>query len=129
MKSREYRYIEKLISVSNNRGFCQGGLDILNIIAPSFLSKEEIKQLSTNVSNEIKYAGKTSFLESIKFQKPCSKCEQNVEIGSPGWISGKSVFHVICGLESLGEQATSNRFFNKWQSTQKTEKFNEEEIQ
>lgn len=115
MQSRELKCFNKIVSVCKNRGLIDIANDILQNLAPKYLENEEVKHLVvTETPKAIKYADKTSFLETINFANKCTKCEILVEKGESAFLQGKKLYHVLCGAETLKETATDNFYYKRW---------------
>jgi hypothetical protein len=115
MQSRELKCFNKIVSVCKNRGLVDLADDILNMLGPKYLEKEEVKHLvATETPKVIKYADKTSFLEATNFANKCTKCDELVEQGTPAFLQGKKLYHVLCGTETLNEPATDNFYYKRW---------------
>lgn len=112
MRHKAKKCFDKLISVCNNRGFPEIGEEILKL-APKYLNKEENGNYGIKQKN-VKYANKITFLASSKFEGKCKKCASLVEQGSASFLRGKQLYHILCGLEDLGEDAESNIYYKRW---------------
>lgn len=133
--------LTKIISVCKNRGLPEIGNRILAACKNDILNDEEIKNLqslflinenviqqttlNTNIQNDKqstftkktkaeRFANKLSFLQNTKFEQQCSACGKVVEYNQPSFIKGKKMYHVICAIETYGDEANSNIKFNKW---------------
>ena len=127
MQSREQKCFSKILSVCKNRGFGDLGNDILQTFGPKYLQKDEIREFSKETPKSVKYADKITFLESISFAKNCSKCQEMVEQGNPAFIHGKTLYHVLCGIDVLEDAARDNFYYKRW-SARSTAPRHEEEI-
>lgn len=114
LTSKEFRCFDKVITVCNNRGLTQLGSDILGILGPNYLTKEEIKQLTRFAPKSVQFADKISFLTANKFEKQCGHCQKPVEIGEASFVKGKTLYHVLCGLDVLGDRAGDNFYYKRW---------------
>ncbi len=135
MYSKELKCFEKITTVCKNRGFSELANEIIKTLGPKYLQKEEIKSLNKELPKNIKYINKTTFLEKITYANNCAVCEKKLEKGDPAFLSGKQIYHVLCGLEKLGEKASNNLYYKKWSVKlskkpilEKIVEFDEEEI-
>jgi hypothetical protein len=115
MQSRELKCFNKIVSVCKNRGLVDLADDIMRTLGPKYLEKEEVKHLvAIETPKVIKYADKTSFLESINFANKCTKCDNMVDQGEAAFLQGKKLYHVLCGVEALNEVAADNFYYKRW---------------
>lgn len=115
MQSRELKCFNKIVSVCKNRGLVDLADDIMKTLGPKYLEREEVKQIvATETPKVIKYADKTSFLESVNFANKCTKCDEMVDQGDAAFLQGKKLYHVLCGTEALSEPATDNFYYKRW---------------
>lgn len=115
MQSRELKCFNKIVSVCKNRGLSDLADDIMHTLGPKYLEKEEVKHIvATETPKVIKYADKTSFLESVNFANKCTKCDELVCQGDPAFLQGKKLYHVLCGTDVLQDTATDNYYYKRW---------------
>lgn len=138
--SREYNCFSKILAVCKNRGFPEVGRQILDKVAPEFISKTDLQMLKGGPIKMFKDTGQLTFFEHTLFDKECKKCGETVKKGDAVFIRAKDAYHVLCGLEEFGSDAKSNKYYNRWllnssycdpnpcSNDENIEVFNEEEI-
>jgi len=127
MQSRELKCFTKLITVCKNRGMNNLADDILKILGPKYLEKLELKELNFEIPKSAFFADKISFLASVKYAQNCASCDEPIQLADAAFLKGKNLYHVLCGIENLGDDAKENKFYKRW--TAQTIKINETQIQ
>lgn len=111
------------MTVCKNRELNEVAIDIVNI-ATKHLTEDECSRLifdsksikieKFNKQKQTSFKNKITFLEKATFENVCVNCSNLVEKDGPMFLHGKSAFHVLCGIESLADEASSNIFYKRW---------------